>query len=94
MPPSPIASSPKPIAPRVPIAPTQKWNISGKDFVGTREDVIAAIEGLQSVPDEWAVATIAALNSLDKSVRLIRVNLHYTSTGKEGHINGHWEEVR
>jgi hypothetical protein len=74
---------------RVPVQTKQKWSMAGKEFTGPREDVLATIAQLQSVPDEFAVAAMAAINALDKSVRGVRLSLHFTSTGDEFSINGH-----
>lgn len=81
MPPQPHIPPSKPTTP--------KWSLSGDAFAGPREDVVATIERMQSIPDEFSVAVITAINALDKNVRGVRLNLHYTSNGQEFHINGH-----
>jgi hypothetical protein len=72
---------------------SHKWSLTGPDFTGPREDVVATIERMQSIPDEFAVSVVAAINAMDKTVRGVRLNLHYTNTGQEFHINGHCTKI-
>jgi hypothetical protein len=96
MPPNPSSTLNPPSSPRakrVPIAPVQKWALTGTNFTGPREDVAATIEGLQSIPDEWAVALIATISALKPSVRGLKLNISFTCDGEEFHINGHAQKI-
>ena len=83
-----------PVPPKPPKpAAVPKWSLTGKDFTGPREDVVATIDGMQSIPKPFADGVVAAINALDKEVRGVKLNIHFTSTGKEFHVNGHCESI-
>lgn len=78
---------------RVALAPVQKWALTGKDFIGPREDIAATIEGMQTIPDEWAVALRNTILALNPSVRGIKLNISFSCDGEEFHINGHGQKI-